>query len=286
MREGTTLRIGRVEIDGAVYLARFEDDVEHDAVVLLAREGDRPTSDAFRDVGPELSLEGPGLRRVELSDVVVLRPLRKPQTIWAVGLNYVDHAEESGLPVPQQPVYFIKATSSLLDPGAAIEFNAATVLEVDAEVELAVVIGATVGPRTAEPVADAIFGYTVANDISAREMQFREGQWCHSKSIDTFCPLGPWIVAARHTDLAARMTSTVNGAVLQNGRLDDMIAGPVAIVEHLSSLVTLERGDVVLTGTPAGVGFSRTPPVTLADGDRVTVSISGIGELDNVVRCR
>jgi 2-keto-4-pentenoate hydratase/2-oxohepta-3-ene-1,7-dioic acid hydratase in catechol pathway len=188
--------------------------------------------------------------------------------------------------VPRQPTFFMKSPSSLVGPGDAIWSNPSEEPSVDAEVELAIVIGRSIGPRDVGKASSAILGYSIANDVSARSFQAQDGQWCRAKSIDTFCPLGPWIVSPAAVDPNARLRSTINGEALQDGSLRDMICSPAEAVAYLSRWITLRPGDVILTGTPSGVGFARRPPVLLRPGDDVRVSIDGIGHLQNVVEER
>ncbi len=278
------MRLIRARHRTDVVLAR----VEGDQAVVLASESSHPAADVLRETLAEsVDLRGDG-ERVRLADLRVLTPLANPSKILAVGLNYADHARESGVAAPEAPVFFAKLPNTLTGPGEPIVFRAADSTQVDYEAELAVVIG-----RRARdvPVADALdiaLGYTVANDISARDAQFADGQWIRGKSFDSFCPLGPQIVTADEIGdvQSLRIACRVNGETLQDGTTKDMIHGVAAIVSYASRFLTLEPGDLVLTGTPPGVGFARTPAVFLQDGDTVEVEIEGLGVLRNPVRVR
>jgi 2-keto-4-pentenoate hydratase/2-oxohepta-3-ene-1,7-dioic acid hydratase in catechol pathway len=214
----------------------------------------------------------------------LLAPL-VPVNILALGINYKKHGDETAMTYPKEPVLFIKATSSLTGPDAPILLPAAGPHQVDYEAELAVVIGKAARNVPPEEALDYVFGYTCANDVSARDWQFerQKGQWARGKSFDTFCPLGPWIVTrdeiAAPNTLAIRCL--VNGQVVQNATTADMIFDIPSIISHLSRSMTLLPGTVILTGTPDGVGFTRRPPLFLKKGDTVSVDIEKIGTLTN-----
>jgi 2-keto-4-pentenoate hydratase/2-oxohepta-3-ene-1,7-dioic acid hydratase in catechol pathway len=207
-----------------------------------------------------------------------------PRKIICVGLNYHDHATEGGREVPEEPMLFAKFANALLDPGEAIVLPAEE-SHVDSEAELAVVIGHRA--RRLDP-ADAlrtVAGYTVANDVSARTLQRKDKQWLRAKSFDTFCPLLPVVVDVDELGDASglRVVQRLNGEVLQEANTSDLIFDVPRLVAHASSVFTLEPGDLILTGTPAGVGVFRDPPVAMRDGDVVEVEIDGIGTLVNPV---
>jgi 5-carboxymethyl-2-hydroxymuconate isomerase len=224
--------------------------------------------------------------RIEAVSVKVEAPLR-PGKIVAVGKNYAAHAKETGSEVPPAPLLFAKLPSAVIGQGDAITWRTSITTEVDWEAELAVVIGRQ-GKDIAESDALAyVFGYTVANDVSARDLQNRiDGQWTRAKGLDTFCPLGPSIVTRDEIadPQALTVQTTVNGVMMQDGQTADMVYGVAALVAYISRMFTLEPGDIILTGTPSGVGLGRTPPIFLQDGDIVTVRVSGIGELTNPCR--
>jgi 2-keto-4-pentenoate hydratase/2-oxohepta-3-ene-1,7-dioic acid hydratase in catechol pathway len=217
----------------------------------------------------------------------LLAPVRPPD-ILALGLNYRKHAAETGVPLPDGPVLFLKATSSIVGPGEPILLPAAGPGEVDAEAELAVVIGRRVKNVPPADALEAVLGYTCANDVSARDWQIRrqKKQWARGKSFDTFCPVGPCLVTRDEIPDPGglRIRMLVNGEVWQDASTADMIFDVATVIADLSRSMTLLPGTLILTGTPEGVGFTRTPPRYLSAGDTVTVSIEGIGELTSPVR--
>jgi 2-keto-4-pentenoate hydratase/2-oxohepta-3-ene-1,7-dioic acid hydratase in catechol pathway len=249
-------------------------------------------SDGARGNGADASAEGPvvaelaghPLGAVEsirltgtsylLDDVRLLIPV-VPRKIVAIGRNYAAHIQEMGNEVPAEPVLFLKPPTALCHPGDAIERPADLSQRVDFEGELAVVIGKPARRITPDQAAGAIFGYTCANDVTARDLQARDGQWARAKGFDTFCPLGPWI----ETDLDPadlEITTTVNGEKRQNSRTSLLLHNVPALVSFVSSAMTLLPGDVLLTGTPEGVG-------PLEPGDEVSVTIEDLGTLTNPV---
>jgi 2-keto-4-pentenoate hydratase/2-oxohepta-3-ene-1,7-dioic acid hydratase in catechol pathway len=205
--------------------------------------------------------------------------------IVCVGMYYRDHAEEAGLEVPERPVLFAKWPNALIGPGDPIVVPAFT-SQVDYEAELGVVIGRRVRDLDATEALDAVAGYVCVNDVSARELQFADGQWTRGKSLDTFCPVGPEVVPAADVGdpQALRIRCLVNGEALQDSNTAHMVFPVAELVAYASRGMTLEPGDLIATGTPAGVGFTRTPPVFLTPGDEVTVEIEGVGVLTNPVR--
>jgi 2-keto-4-pentenoate hydratase/2-oxohepta-3-ene-1,7-dioic acid hydratase in catechol pathway len=217
----------------------------------------------------------------------LLAPL-VPAAILCIGLNYRKHAEEGGKPVPEHPVLFMKLPSTVTHPGDPIMLPRRLRSDrVDYECELAVVIGRTCKNVSREAALDYVLGYTCANDVSARDWQAQwgGGQWCRGKTFDTFCPLGPCLVTADEipnpNDLGIR--TVLNGQVMQDWNTADMIFDVPRLVEFLSGSTTLSGGTVILTGTPHGVGFARTPPVFLQPGDEILVEIDRIGRLTNPV---
>lgn len=227
-------------------------------------------------------------RRVvyQRSEVNLKAPIADPPKIICIGLNYKDHAEESGMALPKKPVLFTKFASSIVGPGEAVVHpGAAVTSQVDYEVELAVVIGRG-GKEIAESSAmDHVFGYTVANDVSARDLQFEDGQWVKGKALDTFVPLGPAIVTADEVSdpHALGLRLLLNGEVMQDSTTQQLIFNIPQVIAYLSTLFTLEPGDVILTGTPPGVGFARKPPVFLKPGDHMVAEVDGVGRLENPV---
>lgn len=252
-------------------------------------EGDRITQSAW--AGNMLALVQSGVtpqatsERFPLADCTLKAPLR-PGKIICVGRNYAEHAKELGNEVPPAPLLFFKATTSIIGTGEAITWQADFSAQIDWEGELAVVIGARARSVSEAQAQAHIFGYTIANDVSARDLQASEPQWARAKSLDTFCPLGPVIatrasIADPHT---LRLQTTVNGQTMQDGNTGDMIHRIPALVAYCSRWFTLEPGDIILTGTPSGVGKGMNPPRFLGDGDEVSVSIEGIGTLTNPCR--
>ena len=219
-------------------------------------------------------------------DAVLLGPpLPDPDKILCIGLNYTEHAEETKLDATAVPTVFPKFRNSLIGPGAPIVVPAAT-REVDYEGELAVVIGARCRRVTEEEALDHVAGVMPFNDVSARDLQMQTSQWLAGKAVDTFAPCGPELVlmdeVADVHDLS--IVTRVNGEVLQSARTSQMIFDVRRIIAFISTFLTLEPGDIIATGTPAGVGFTREPPIFLHDGDTVEVDIEGIGLLENAVR--
>lgn len=217
----------------------------------------------------------------------LLAPL-EPRDILCIGLNYRKHAAETGAEPPRHPVLFIKASGSVQDPGEPIVLPRRLRSDrVDYEGELAVVIGRTCHNVPRSAALDHVLGYTCGNDVSARDWQKQGGggQWCRGKSFATFCPLGPVLVTADELPdpNATRIRTFVNDRLMQDGGTDDMIFDVPTLIEFLSASTVLRPGTVILTGTPAGVGMARTPPVFLQPGDQVTVEIDGVGRLTNPV---
>jgi 2-keto-4-pentenoate hydratase/2-oxohepta-3-ene-1,7-dioic acid hydratase in catechol pathway len=210
-------------------------------------------------------------------------PIDRPGKIICVGLNYRDHAEEQGVELPQAPLFFAKYTTALIGPGEPIVIPP-VVTQCDYEAELGVVIGERVRNVSKENALEAVRGYVCANDVSARNLQFADGQWTRGKSPDTFCPVGPLVPAAEVPDPhALRIRAIVSGEVLQDSTTANLIFGIDEIISHASLTSTLEPGDLVLTGTPAGVGIFRDPKRLLQPGDDVTIEIEQVGELTNPV---
>jgi 5-carboxymethyl-2-hydroxymuconate isomerase len=214
-----------------------------------------------------------------------LAPLR-PGKIVAVGLNYLDHVEEAGTEAPARPLLFAKFPSSVIGPDAEIVVDRRVTERVDWEVELGVVIGRTLRDVPAGDALGHVFGYTAGNDVSARDVQFGDGQWVRGKSLDTFCPVGPRIVTADAIPdpQRLRLTTKVNGEVVQDSSTAKMIFDVAEILAFCSRSFTLEPGDLVLTGTPWGCGEFMDPKRSLRDGDVVEVSVEGVGALRNPVR--
>ena len=221
---------------------------------------------------------------VALSSVKLTAPIPRPPKIICVGLNYRDHAIESNMQIPTVPTIFCKFPTSVIGPGDTIVLPKAST-QPDYEAELAVVIGKGGRHIAADKWQDHVFGYLNLNDVSARDFQLATTQWVIGKTFDTFCPMGPYILTADEVadPHALDISLTLNGEVLQNSNTKHLIFQIPELIRHLSSVFTLEPGDIISTGTPSGVGFARKPPVYLKKGDTVVVKVQGLGELSNPV---
>jgi 2-keto-4-pentenoate hydratase/2-oxohepta-3-ene-1,7-dioic acid hydratase in catechol pathway len=227
----------------------------------------------------------PGEDTVALEEARIHAPIARPQKVIGIGLNYEDHAAETGADIPEKPIVFAKYPNAVIGPGEAIRIPPITE-QADYEAELAVIIGRAARNVSESEALDYVFGYANANDVSSRDLQFSEGgQWTRSKSIDTFCPIGPFIATTDEIedpqDLSIRCI--LNGEVMQDGTTSKMIFSVAELVSFLSQGMTLVPGDVIVTGTPPGVGSARDPQVWLKAGDEVTIEIQGLGTLTNPV---
>jgi 2-keto-4-pentenoate hydratase/2-oxohepta-3-ene-1,7-dioic acid hydratase in catechol pathway len=209
-----------------------------------------------------------------LEDVTLLAPIPAPGAIYAIGLNYAKHVAETGATAPETPIVFVKVRGSVAPPGGPVRCPA-VVKRLDYEGELVIVIGA----------GGAIGGYCVADDVTARDLQGREPQWTRAKGADTFCPFGPWVTTADEIPDAGklRLQTWVNGEPRQDSSTSDLIFGCERLVEFISQTCTLMPGDLILTGTPSGVGMAMDPPQFLQSGDRVRIAIEGLGEIEHPV---
>jgi 5-carboxymethyl-2-hydroxymuconate isomerase len=264
------LRVARIQVDGAAPVAAVERDgalhpLAHDIDALIAGTTPGPTN-------------GPVANPARLAPVL-------PGKVVAIGLNYLDHIRETGLATPEKPLVFAKFPTSVITDGDAIRIPVEITERVDWEVELAAVIGTRAHNVAVEDALDHVYGYTVANDVSARDLQFADGQWVRAKSLDTFCPLGPVLVTADEIGdpQALRLVCRVNGEVVQDATTDLMVFGVAELISFCSHSFTLEPGDVLLTGTPWGCGEFMDPRRSLAPGDVVECEIDGIGVLRNPV---
>jgi 2-keto-4-pentenoate hydratase/2-oxohepta-3-ene-1,7-dioic acid hydratase in catechol pathway len=210
-------------------------------------------------------------------------PLLRPSKVIGVGLNYHDHAREQGVEPTNTPLLFSKLPSAIIGPGEPITWDTSLTREVDLEVELAVIIGRRLCRANLSEAGGAVFGYTVANDVTARDLQRTEGQWLRAKGMDTFLPLGPVVITADEFDASVgrRIMSRINGRTMQASTTSSMVLDVPALLSYISTACTLYPGDLVLTGTPAGVGGFRRPPLFLQPGDVVEVEIEDIGVLRN-----
>lgn len=215
-----------------------------------------------------------------------LAPTPRPSKVVCIGLNYMDHCREQNITPPERPLIFAKFPSSIIGNGDIIGWDPSITAKVDYEAELAVVIGKEARLVSEENALDYVFGYMNANDVSARDLQFGDGQWTRGKSLDSFCPLGPWLVTADEIPdpQNLRIRCTVNGQILQESNTKEMIFSVRQLISFASRAFTLLPGDVILTGTPAGVGAFRNPPTFLGDKSLVVVEVEKLGRLENICR--
>ncbi|MCP4236719.1 MAG: fumarylacetoacetate hydrolase family protein, partial [Aestuariibacter sp.] len=214
-----------------------------------------------------------------LESVKLLAPICNPSKVIAIGLNYADHVRESGIAMPELATMFCKYPSSIIGHGEAIRWTRDLTQQVDYEAELAIIIGKTARHVKQAEAYDYIAGYTICNDVSARDLQFKPGdQWLRGKCLDTFCPLGPYLVTRDEIADPHQLSiqCLLNGEVMQDSSTSEMIYKVPYLIEYLSEAFTLLPGDVIITGTPHGVGAFRKPPVWLKDGDEVIVEIEGL----------
>jgi 2-keto-4-pentenoate hydratase/2-oxohepta-3-ene-1,7-dioic acid hydratase in catechol pathway len=262
-----------------------------DSMISLLQQGDTVMGQV-RALIADLSsgIAGPAHGGVEnivqlVRGIKFAAPVLSPQKIIGVGLNYRDHCEENHLKPPKFPITFSKFPSAIIGPEEAIDLHADVTQQVDYEAEFAVVIGKRACRVSEREALEYVAGYTAVNDVSARDLQFAEGQWVRAKSLDTFCPLGPALVTRDeipdpHT---LDISCAVNGEIVQHSNTRNLLFGVQRLVSHLSSSITLLPGDIISTGTPGGVGYYRKPPLFLKRGDRVEVEIERIGILSNPV---
>ena len=265
-------------------------------LVTFSPAGDRPMTgvlegsrirafargvDAISAIAGSRKPDGP---EYALDNVKLLAPIPRPGKFICIGLNYRDHAIESGMEIPKVPTVFSKFSSSVIGPGDPIVLPK-TSEKPDYEAELAFVIGRAGKHIRAERWADHVYGYTIVHDVSARDFQMATTQWLMGKTCDTFAPMGPWIVSADEISdpHALDISLEIGGETLQSSNTRELIFRIPELVAYLSSVMTLEPGDIVSTGTPPGVGMARKPPRWLKAGDEVTVRVEGIGELRNPV---
>tara|TARA_R110002110_G_scaffold307039_1_gene520766 strand:+ start:3939 stop:4814 length:876 start_codon:yes stop_codon:yes gene_type:complete len=274
--------------------------IDGDEAVICAEGSSAMT--AVRDViaGGDAVLAGwkakaASASRLKLADVSLMAPMPElVRDVFCVGKNYYAHAREfhsSGFDsgsteeVPSAPVIFTKATTSLVGPGDVVRGSLDPTGSVDYEGELGVVIGKRASQVTKQNAFDVVFGYVTLNDVTSRDLQQRHNQWVIGKGIDTFCPMGPWIATADEVDdvTALKLETHINGELRQQATIADLVFDIPTLIETLSSYITLLPGDVIATGTPVGVGIGFKPPKYLVAGDRMDVSITGLGVLTNTV---
>jgi len=249
----------------------------------IARGGDAMIKRVYK------AMNDPKSKAYALSKVKLMPPIRRPGKVLAVGLNYIDHCKEAGLPVPPEPVLFTKWSTSVCGPYDDISWPAAVSKEVDYEVEVGVVIGKKALNVSEKNALDYVMGYTVVNDISARAQQFANAkQWDRGKSFDTFCPYGPYIVTRDEIPdpHVLQVRTILNGKEMQNSNTKNLIFNVNKIIAYASQGTTLEPGDLIPTGTPFGVGFSRKPPVFLKDGDVCECEVEKVGTIKNRIRLK
>ena len=223
---------------------------------------------------------------IPFNEVELLAPVPRPGKVVAAGVNYKTHASEGGRDAPDHPILFAKLTTSVIGHGGEIRWDPRLAHAVDFEAELAVVIGRTCRRVNEAEALDYVGGYTCLNDVSARDLQFSDRQFVRSKSLDTFCPMGPWLVTPDEVGdpQSLRVRCLVNGEVMQDASTSEMVFGVAQLVSFCSQAFTLEPGDVIATGTPSGVGWFREPKRMLGEGDEVVVDIERVGRLVNVCR--
>jgi 2-keto-4-pentenoate hydratase/2-oxohepta-3-ene-1,7-dioic acid hydratase in catechol pathway len=269
------------ESDGRIRPGVLLDKI--DIVLDLAPEGHADVLSAI-SAGVAGHEKGDSYWGYPLGNVKIHAPLSNPPRIFCIGLNYRDHAKESGMEIPKFPVVFFKLTPSIVGPGDAIVLPAIT-KEPDYEAEFAFIIGKGGFQIPAGEAMEHVYGYTIINDVSARDIQFSTSQWSLSKSLPTFCPMGPAIVTASEIadPHALDIQLSIDGEVLQHSNTSELIFKIPELIEYISSITPLLPGDIVSTGTPFGVGLGRNPKRWLKPGETVTITIEGLGQLTNPV---
>jgi 2-keto-4-pentenoate hydratase/2-oxohepta-3-ene-1,7-dioic acid hydratase in catechol pathway len=256
-------------------------ELPRNIVEFIAQEATETAEALLKKSGPR-NLKSAS---IPLSEVHILAPISFPPKIVCLGWNYVDHAAERKVPPPEEPVFFMKPHTAIAGPGDKI-VKRPFVKELDYEGELAVVVGKKAKDVPEKEAAGCVFGYTILNDVSARDYQFKDKQWTRGKGFDTFAPTGPCITTKNQlldtTNLNIR--TWVNRELRQNGSTRDMIFNIAQIIYQLSRVMTLEPGDIISTGTPSGVGMAMKPQTWLQNGDTVRIEIEGIGFLENSVK--
>ncbi|MCK6627888.1 MAG: fumarylacetoacetate hydrolase family protein [Anaerolineae bacterium] len=273
---GEGARLGLIHENSVIDLTRASDGHLPADMLTFLQQGE-----AALDLARQLEHSTPP--DLALSEVKLLAPIANPSKVVAIGLNYMDHCREQKVEPPKAPLIFSKFSTAIIGPGEAIRWDPALTSQVDFEAELAVVIGRTARNVTEAEALDYVAGYTICHDVSARDLQFSDGQWVRGKSLDTFCPLGPYLVTTDEVPdphgLAIRCM--VNETVMQNSNTSEMIFRIPYLIAYITRAFTLLPGDVITTGTPDGVGVFRKPKIFLKDGDVVTIEIEGLGQLTN-----
>jgi 2-keto-4-pentenoate hydratase/2-oxohepta-3-ene-1,7-dioic acid hydratase in catechol pathway len=279
------MKLATIELKGSQSLALVEGEMAYkikgtgtpQSMLELIRGG-KAVLDDIRTRRAHGEFEG-----VALADAHVLAPIDNPQKIMAIGHNYMDHIREQNAPVPTHPILFTKFPSSIIGTGQTITWDETLTKQVDIEAELGVVIGRRARKVSVEEALEYVFGYTVLNDVSARDLQYGDKQWVRGKSLDTFCPIGPVFVTADEIPdpQVLHLSSKINDFVLQDSNTREMIFSVAFLVSFLSQAFTLEPGDLIASGTPNGVGMYRKPQIFLKDGDVITVEVEKIGTIVN-----
>jgi len=278
------LRPGVLDGDQVVDLAAAGCPVDETGDLLRIVRGGDAMLERVRE-----AINSPTRRVFDLDEVTLTAPLLQPSKIIAVGLNYIDHCEEAKLPVPKEPVLFSKFPSSITGPYDDLRWPEGVTREVDYEVELGVVIGRRGRNISEKDALDYVCGYTVVNDVSARDLQFANAkQWDRGKSLDTFCPWGPWIVTRDEIPDPHKLDvrTVLNGKEMQKSNTSKLVFNINQIIAYASQGTTLMPGDLIPTGTPFGVGFSRTPPVFLKHGDVCECEVERIGKIINKINLK
>ncbi len=275
-----------VEHEGRVVdvTALWPDGVHETTTRQLLAAGPATVRKVFKQAREALNAgpDAPGV--FQMASVELGPPVPDPDKIICIGINYADHANEAGLARTEVPLFFAKFRNSLTGPTSPILLPRVS-SQIDYEGELAVIMGTRCKEVSEQEALQYVAGYTIMNDVSARDLQMQTSQYIAGKALDTFAPMGPGMVPASDVPdpQALRLTTRVNGQVVQHASTDSMIFSVAAIISFLSSLMTLEPGDIIATGTPSGVGFKRNPPLFLRAGDVTEVEIEGIGQIRNPV---
>lgn len=274
------MRLATLRRDGATFAARIDEGAAVE-IVGYADVGAVLRTDGWRELAAGAA--GSGIPLESLADDAWAPVVPEPRKIVCVGVNYREHIREMGREEPDFPTLFTKYPEALIGAGDPLVLPPHAAEMVDWEAELAVVVGTRVRRADEATAAAAIAGYTVLNDVSMRDWQNRTLQWLQGKSFEGSTPVGPVLATVDEVPASARITTEVDGELVQDGRIDDLVFGPAAIVAYISQVFPLDPGDIVATGTPGGVGHARTPPRYLAAGQTLVTTIEGIGSLRNVV---
>jgi 2-keto-4-pentenoate hydratase/2-oxohepta-3-ene-1,7-dioic acid hydratase in catechol pathway len=268
------------------HVLKFPRSVSRIEDVLQIDSGLETLENQLRALLDEPSISSTELRQFlfDESTIVLQAPILRPQKLIGIGLNYRDHAEETKMELPKEPLLFAMYSNAITAPNRPIVIPGMS-RKIDYEAELAVVMGSRARHVSPEEALQYVAGYTIVNDVSARDLQRADGQWLRAKSFDTFAPMGPCLATRSSLGDADGLAIELrlNGQTMQKSNTRNLIFKVPALVSHISKVMTLEAGDVISTGTPAGVGFTRKPPVYLQPGDTVEIEIEGIGILRNPV---